>query len=267
MSTDAEGDAARARLLALLDEAAANSQAIDFWWRDDDAEDATPALDQLLALAARYDLPLALAVVPKGATEALAERLASDPRVAVLQHGWTHENHAGAGEKKIELGGTQPLEETLDQLQRGRERLTMLFPERFLPVLVPPWNRIAADVRAARGDVGLTGLSTSGPAEGGPAEGGQVAGGSAKGEQHQVNVHLDIFEWRPVRRPLLSAEAYARLSAEVARRLKGGAEPLGIMTHHLVHEPASWSLLEELMATVARHPAVRWTEIKALFKL
>jgi len=255
MSVDAEGDAARARLLALLDEASASSQAIDFWWRDDDAEDATPALDQLLALAARHDLPLALAVVPKGATEALAARLRSAPRVAVLQHGWSHDNHASAGEKKIELGGTQPLAETLDQLRRGSERLSALFPEQFLPVLAPPWNRIAEDVRNARGDAGLAGLSTSGPAGGGPAA----------GEPHQVNVHLDIFEWRPARRPLSRAEAYARLLAEAELRLEGDAEPIGIMTHHLVHEPASWSLLDELLATLAKHSAARWPEIGELF--
>ncbi len=51
MSSDAAGDAARDRVVALLDEAVARSRTIDFWWRDDDAEDATPALDHLLALA------------------------------------------------------------------------------------------------------------------------------------------------------------------------------------------------------------------------
>lgn len=249
MSVDVEGDAARARLLALLDEGAAKGRTLDFWWRDDDAEDATPPLDQLLTLAARHDLPLALAVVPKGATEALAARVRSAPRAAVLQHGWAHESHASAGEKKIELGGTQPLAETLDQLRRGRERLSALFPEQFLPVLVPPWNRIAEDVRNARVDVGLAGLSTAGPA----------------GEPHQVNVHLDIFAWRPARRTLSRAESYSRLSAEVARRLEGDAEPIGIMTHHLVHEAASWSLLDELFATFAKHPAARWPEIGELF--
>jgi hypothetical protein len=250
MSIDTEGDAAQARLLALLDETDAKGRTLDFWWRDDDAEDATPALDRLLDLAVRYDLPLALAVVPKGATEALAARVRSTPHVAVLQHGWAHENHATTGEKRIELGGTQPLPETVDQLRRGRERLISRFADRFLPVLVPPWNRIADDVRNARVDVGLAGLSTSGP---------------AKGEPHQVNVHLDIFAWRPTRRTLSRAETYPRLTAEVARRLAGDDEPVGIMTHHLVHDTASSSLLDELLDTLAKHPATRWPEIGELF--
>ncbi len=101
--------------------------------------------------ARRHDLPLALAVIPKGATTALAERLRTEPRVAVLQHGWQHKNHAAEGEKKIELGGERPTAEVLDELRRGCERLQTLFPEKFLPVLVPPWNRIADAVRDRRG--------------------------------------------------------------------------------------------------------------------
>jgi hypothetical protein len=249
--SDAEGDAARARLTALLDEAAAKGHALQLWWRDDDAEDATPALQELLALAAQHDLPLALAVVPKGATEALAARLKSEPRVAVLQHGWAHENHAAEGEKKIELGGAYPRDQARDELGHGREKLEALFPGRFLPVLAPPWNRISGEVRGVASEVGLTGLSVAGPAD----------------APHQVNIHVDIFEWRPVRRPLSRAEVYARVSAEIERRISGSDEPIGIMTHHLVHEEASWTLLDELFGVLAKHPAARWPGTAELFGL
>ena len=248
MSADGEGDAARIRFLDLLDHA---PQPIVFWWRDDDAEDVTAALDRLLSLAKRHDLPLALAVVPKGATAALAKRLASEPRVAVLQHGWQHANHAAAGEKKIELGGARLVADILRELRGGRARLGSLFAAKALPVLVPPWNRIADDVRAATPKLGLVGLSTFGPA---PA-----------GARPWVNSHLDIFRWRPERRPLSRTEAYARLAAEVERRLAGSAEPIGILTHHLVHDAASWALLDELFAAVAKHPGARWPEISELF--
>jgi hypothetical protein len=100
---------------------------------------------------------------------------------------------------------------------------------------------------------GLVGLSTFGP--------------SPKGDCHQVNTHLDIFVWRPVRRPLDRAAAYARLCAELERRLAGDPEPLGVMTHHLVHEEESWNFLEELFSLTAKHPAVRWPKIGELFGL
>ena len=35
-----------------------------FWWRDDDAEDASPALARLLLLRRKLGLPLAVAVIP-----------------------------------------------------------------------------------------------------------------------------------------------------------------------------------------------------------
>lgn len=213
----------------------------------------TPALDRLLILARRHGLPLALAVVPKGATEGLAQRLASEPNVGVLQHGWRHRNHAPAGERKMELGDHRPLGEVVEELRAGFGRLTSLFREKFHPVLVPPWNRISAAVADASIDLGLAGLSTFGPA---PAE-----------DRHQVNTHLDIFEWRPERRPLSRVEAYAVLSLEIERRLTGEDEPIGILTHHLVHEEESWDFLDELLGSITKHPAVRWPTVGALFGL
>ncbi len=245
------GDAGRSRFSELLSIAADRPRPIPFWWRDDDAETATPALDRLLALARRHDLPLALAVVPKRATRELAERLAREPDVSVLQHGWSHRNHAPAGGKKAELGDQRPLDEVLGDLGQGFARLTALFPGHFLPVLVPPWNRIADPVRVALGEVGLTGLSTFGPA--------------ASGDPREVNTHLDIFAWKPARRSLERAEAYSWLAAEVERRLAGDPEPIGILTHHLVHEEASWTLLEEIFGLIAKHPGVAWPTIRELF--
>lgn len=247
---DLAGDAERDRFVASLDRAAQLSPPLQFWWRDDDAVTVTPALERLLALARRHDLPLALAVIPKGADEALAARIAEEPRVAILQHGWQHRNHAARHEKKAELGSQRPLAAVVDELRRGFERLRRLFPDAFLPVLVPPWNRIDESVSAARRDVGLIGLSTFGPA---PA-----------GEAHQVNTHLDIIDWR-ARGPLPRAAAYAQLCRQVERRLGGDAEPLGILTHHLVHQDASWAFLDELFGIAARHPAVAWPPVGDLF--
>jgi hypothetical protein len=80
-------------------------------------------------------------------------------------------------------------------------------------------------------------------------------------------VHLDIFEWRPVRRALEPAEAYAVLTTEMQRRLAGDPEPIGIMTHHLVHEEASWAFLDDLFGLIERHSAVVWSLHTALFSL
>ena len=152
----------------------------------------------------------------------------------------------------MELGDHRPVDLVLDELRLGFGRLTELVPTQFLPVLVPPWNRIADSVRERRQEVGLAGLSTFGtPLPGGP---------------HWINTHLDIFEWRPAR-PLNHRDAYAALVAEVAKRLAGDPEPIGIMTHHLVHEEASWAFLDDLFGLIAKHPAVAWPSHAALFNL
>lgn len=246
-------DAWRARVRALLDTAAEQGRPITFWWRDDDAEAPAAALDRLLSVAERHALPLALAVVPKGATQSLAARLASAAGIAVLQHGWQHRNRAAPGEKKIEVGGARPPAAVLDELRRGRERLESLFPAAFLPVLVPPWNRIADPVREALPGVGLRGLSTYGAAP--------------PGARGWVNTHLDIFAWKPERRPLAPAAAYETLAAEIGRRLVGVDEPLGILTHHRVHDEASWALLDDLLRATAGHRGARWPATPALFGL
>lgn len=253
MASDPAGDAGRDRFLQLLQNAAKRPRPLWFWWRDDDAETVTPALERLLGLARSHDVPLALAVVPERATHDLAKRLLSDPNVTVLQHGWNHRNHATAGEKKIELGDHRPLAEVAHELGAGFDRLTELFAGKFCPVLVPPWNRISASVEAAAKPIGLSGLSTFGPA--------------AADERHQVNTHLDIFAWKPERRALSRAEAYAVLGTEIERRLSGEEEPIGILTHHLVHEEASWNLLDELLGSIARHPAIHWPAMRELFRL
>jgi hypothetical protein len=250
---DDEGDAARKEFAAALDEAAARSIKLDFWWRDDDAVTMTPQLETLLALAARHRVPLALAVIPKPATRDLAARLSRESNVSVLQHGWQHRRHSPSNEKKMELGDHRPLEKIMSELRLGYQRLVRLFPERFLPILVPPWNRIGARVSAARHEIGLIGLSGFGPRSG--------------DDPHVVNTHIDIFDWQGTRGPLPRARAYAMLSRELQRRLAGSPEPVGLLTHHLTHTDESWAFLEELLAMIASHRAVSWPAIPLLFDL
>ncbi len=249
---DPDGDAARDRFAKLLAAAEARSAKIPIWWRDDDATTATPELEQLLSMARSHRVPLGLAVIPKEATADLAQRLADEAQAAVLQHGWRHRNHSPPEEKKTELGPHRALDAIGAELGRGHARLTALFPERFLPVLVPPWNRMAESVHEVRRTIGLAGFSAFGPAP--------------IGEAHWVNTHVDIIDWR-TRGPLSRSAAYALLAEELERRLGGDPEPLGILTHHLIHQPASWAFLDELFETIARHPVVAWPPVAELFGL
>ncbi|MEW5422450.1 polysaccharide deacetylase family protein [Amorphus sp. 3PC139-8] len=239
------------RLSARLDAAASAGKRIAFWWRDDDAVAPSDALDRLLALAHTHDVPLALAVIPAEATRALADRLTDDGRTSVLQHGWAHANHAGADAKSAELGSDRPIDTVLDELSRGHQRLGRLFGERFLPVLVPPWNRIAPEVAARRAEAGLAGLSCF---------------KSLSTEEHRLDAHLDPIAWRGGRGFVGWQEMAAALDAEIDRR-DGQEMPIGLLTHHLVHDGETWAFLEAFLAVAANHPGANWPPIPEAFGL
>jgi len=76
-----------------------------FWLRDDDAGEPGPALDRLIALCEKFEVPLLLAVVPERAGPALGERLRDVRLVRPCVHGIAHRDNAREGERKIELGG------------------------------------------------------------------------------------------------------------------------------------------------------------------
>ena len=116
------------------------------WWRDDDAERDSPQLRRLLAIARAHGVPIAIAAIPAGADRTLAAAIADCPPASVVQHGYAHANHAPAGERSAELGAQRSVPERVAELDRGREALRTLFAHRFVPVLVPPWNRIAGDL-------------------------------------------------------------------------------------------------------------------------
>ncbi len=216
------------------------------WWRDDDAIAATAALDRLLAITDEASIALQLAVIPALSTATLTMRLHDAPQVWVLQHGWDHRGYAAPGERKRELGGPRPRDEILRQLRHGRALLAQQFGDRALDILVPPWNRIDADLLSELPALGYRRLSVLGPR---PAEPGAIA---------QINVHIDIIDWKK-RRFAGEENILQRLAGHLEARRLGivdAGEPTGLMTHHLDHDEDCWRFLAALTARLAGR--VRW---------
>ncbi|MBB2750374.1 UNVERIFIED_ORG: hypothetical protein GGI57_001047 [Rhizobium aethiopicum] len=236
-----------------LDRWQAASRVARFWLRDDDAIEPTPDLERLFASSGENEVPLTLAVIPGLTGEALAARLAGEAGVTVAVHGWSHTNHAGPERKKQELGSERPAETVLGELGDGFRLLQRLHPARFLPVLVPPWNRIDAALIPALPNLGFTALSVYGRAR----QGGPIP---------LLNTHVDIIDWHGTRGGRSEAELVAELVAELRDRFAGSDEPIGVLTHHLVHDAAAWDFLSALFAATARHPAVHWSAASALLK-
>jgi predicted glycosyltransferase len=220
----------------------------EFWWRDDDAIAPSGALDTLLALAGRHGVPLALATIPAMATPQLAERLATEEGVDILVHGYRHANHAPADRKKQELGYRVPAE-ILGELSTGLSRLRGLFGTRCLPVLVPPWNRIQADLVPALAVLGFGGLSTYGRRPADREHGLTIA-----------NTHCDPVDWKRSGNRLWFADVLDRLCDSLDLD-----EPLGLLTHHLVHDAWEWAFLDRLLATLTRHPQIRFISARQVF--
>jgi hypothetical protein len=240
---------ADAELLRALDAA---PRPVTFWWRDDDAGRDHPRLAALLDLADARALPVALAVVPGWLDDACAERVRRSPSATVLQHGITHADHAVPPAKKIELGGTVDHGLVRRGLESGRRRLAAAFAERFLPVLVPPWNRIAPDLVPTLTDLGFFGLSLFG------RRGSERAAPGLR----QVNTHLDLVAWRDGGRPLTLAESTARLAGLVRAYPD---EPIGILSHHLLMDRAALATLDRLLVLVQDHPRGRLAAAAASF--
>ena len=263
-----------------LDEWNYDGVAATFWWRDDDAQSPSAELDGLIGLAQKYDVPLALAVIPHGMERALASRVKPLAKVAVLQHGFSHENHAPLDEKKAELGDHRVLAAIHDELATGFAALRGQFGEQFAPVLVPPWNRIAARVMDGLMQTGFAGLSTFDPRPGRePAPGIRA-----------VNTHVDLIDWKHIdyggvdrsgvdysgidrsrrRRFIGAPRAVESMVAHLKDRRLGrvdSGEPTGLLTHHLVHDADCREFLEQLLAAMDEHPVVKWQTAATVFAL
>ncbi|MBW9062980.1 polysaccharide deacetylase family protein [Rhizobium herbae] len=222
-----------------------------FWLRDDDAVEPSEPLERLLEIAGAFSVPLTLAVIPAHTGDGLARRLEREPLCAVAVHGWSHVNHAGADEKKQELGRHRPASDVLGELQRGFNHLADLHPNRFVAILVPPWNRIDAALVPQLAGLGFEGLSVYGPEK--------------PSALPVVNTHVDVMDWHGTRggrdRMTLAAEIVARLG-----HMFDHAGSLGLLTHHLVHDEAVWDFLKALFESTARHPGCRWCRVTHILR-
>lgn len=219
---------------------------LPLWWRDDDAVEQSAALTQLTALAETLDLPVHLAVIPKFAQPSLAD-VCSHTWAIPMVHGWTHQNHASEGQKKAEFG--RPRAKAVEEIEQGVQKLNTLFGADLLPIFVPPWNRIDADLIKALPDLGLVGLSTYTPRKARLAAPGLV----------QINTHLDPIFWKGGGGLVPPERQIATLVQNLQDRRFGrtdNAEPMGFLTHHLAHDREIWAFTGACLGTLLDAGAV-----------
>jgi hypothetical protein len=139
----------------------------------------------------------------------------------------------------------------------GLGRLRALFAAAALPVFVPPWNRAEPGLVGRLGDAGYRGYS---------ALGDPLPAGAAPGLR-QANVHVDLIDWR--RRAFAGVGAtLERVIGELRARRSGDIAanvPVGVLTHHLVHDAALGRFLDRFLAETAALSGLRWHRAAAIF--
>lgn len=218
-----------------------------FWWRDDDAIEPSAALERMTALSVAHNVPLGLAVIPARATVALAEFLRPHSSVDVLQHGFSHANHARRGERAAEFGRQRSLEVRLQDVRQGSQKLAHF--DRTQPIFVPPWNRYDADLAEKLRHHTIRAVSVFGPQR-------QLPDGIV-----ECNCHCDIISWRTTRGFAGIEKSVSKIVNHLCARRAGAypaSEPTGVLSHHLNHDRGCWDFLDELFRLTTQHPGAQW---------
>lgn len=234
------------------------------WLRDDDAVAATPQLSAMTDVLQRFSLRALFAVIPALMDETLTAAMAASSHYVLCQHGLRHQNHEPPAEPKAEFGPARLLADALADIVQGRDAMRRTFGEAFAPVFVPPWNRIADDVRRRLPELGFAGLSAYAeqPAHAVP---GLV----------EVNATLDILNWEQRQGPgvaMLPLPLLASRLADLLRERRGDAppekaRPVGLLTHHRAMSGAAWQAVSAIVATTLDSDAADWADPIALFGL
>ena len=223
-----------------------------FWWRDDDAVEATPQLERLLRCA--DSIPVALAVIPGRVRPTLVERIGDEPSIAVLQHGWEHVSHLPGSTNEYPPSRTD--EEVSREFFDGRSILRGLFGDQALPIFVPPWHAFDSRFMPVLTLNGLRGISRKGPRGNVPAAG-----------LIEVNAHVSPIVWSTP--PAFAGDgAYLEQIVEHLRGRRTGsydpAEATGLLTHHLDQNDASFEFIARLAELISVHPGAAWLSARDL---
>lgn len=244
-------------LYAELDEWAV-AQPATLWWRDDDAIAPGHKLDSLVTLTASTGL--LLAVIPAKAETSLATYLSGFAHVQIAQHGYAHINHAprGQGLGAWELGGHRGEAIVLAELASGRTLLEDMFGSAFLPVIVPPWNRIAHELFPAIASREYIGISAFGVPDTNQATYGLII----------ANAHCDPIRWKTGAKFAGVGKTIKQLVAHLEARRTGRAgivEHTGFLTHHIDLDSEGWDFCARLAKVIDSHPAAKWVSAPTVF--
>ncbi len=232
-----------------------NGQQCHFWWRDDDATQDTPALQKLIDLHQQTKIPVALSVIPKFAHVTLLQQIKNLPQISILQHGWQHRNYELPEQPFSEFGSSRDSEIIRQELRTGRNLLKAMFAKQFVTGFVAPWNNLAAKHWPEFDQYDLVSFHDG-------------AANQMPSKFKQLNVHIDILRWRKYPKFRGTTRTIKAILKQLKQRRTDQQfdKPIGIMSHHLVMDNASWQFLTKLLNFLRQESVVQFLDIQSLSK-
>jgi len=246
-----------------------------FWIRDDDASEMTAALARLRGVAQQHDINIGLAVIPGKIQRSLLDALAASTRMFYpMCHGWMHADYGTPG-KPEEFGSRRPFAALRSDATLAYRTFSDHFGKTDV-IFVPPYNRIAAQLVQALPDIGFAAVS----AWPGFHERAILRLDSrlpwmpaVKMRRHvsipRLDVHVDVIDWkRGTARDAVSVAA--QVVGQLRLRRRGYLPvnyPIGILTHHLVHDEPIWALCDDLLSFFKAQDTVDFVAAGSLLKI
>jgi len=239
----------------LLDELNAwkrTSMTVALWWRDDDAALPCVELDRLIQLSNEHAVPCGLATIPARAGEPLKKNISDASHIWILQHGYAHINHAPSGNGAWELGLHRPKSVVLDDLRNGMLKLSQLFKSRFVPVIVPPWNKMDSELFPYLPVMGFRGVSAS----------YKKQRPVPPSDLRIADAQCDVLTWKKKEARFAGTEHCVHDLVEHLKDKRTGMvdddEPTCVLTHHLEMDNDAWDFMDALFSLTTAHPATQW---------
>jgi hypothetical protein len=241
-------DGAWRRLDTTLTALERDGRVVPVWLRDDDAVAETAALRSFLDRMAAHGLPVGIATIPAALAPNLADLVATGPH-ALLVHGWRHVSHAPPGSKTSEFPDGRDAEDMARDLADGLRVVREASGGAALPIFVPPWNRIGRYATTLVASAGYTALSASATTR-------RLA---AAATPPRLDVQWDPIDWRGTRGLADEVMLLDRLSALLSEEFEPARHaPLGLLTHHAVHDGWVDRFIDEVLHRLSASPAIRF---------
>ena len=246
-----------------------------FWIRDDDANAACEELERLTAIAIRHNVSVGLAFVPGLLAADLVPFLRRQSgKLYPMCHGWKHINYASP-DNPSEFGSNRSHAVARLDAVCALETFRRHFPG--VPaIFVPPFNRIAPEMIDALAGIGFAGLSAAPrPLERRMARlvgrldwAAPTVNIAWRRSPPRIDAHIDLIDWRSGSARDLIAVAEALLG-QLRLRRRGflpTRAPIGLLSHHRVHDESIWRLLEALIVFVKDELGGEFVDVDCMFR-